>query len=39
MMGEPDDHLVESALTDLVRDYDKHWSSLDFVWDCRSLGA
>ena len=29
MMGGPDDH-VESALTDLVRDYDKHWSSLDF---------
>jgi uncharacterized OB-fold protein len=31
MMGKPDDHLVESALTDLVRDYDKQWSSLDFV--------
>ena len=29
-MGESDDH-VESALTDLVRDYDKHWSSLDFA--------
>jgi hypothetical protein len=26
-----DPHAVESALTDLVRDYDKRWSSLDFV--------
>jgi hypothetical protein len=26
-----DAHGVESALTDLVRDYDKRWSSLDFV--------
>ena len=26
-----DDHSVESALTELVRDYDKQWSSLDFV--------
>jgi hypothetical protein len=26
-----DGHAVESALTDLVRDYDKRWSSLDFV--------
>jgi hypothetical protein len=26
-----DDRAVESALTDLVRDYDKQWSSLDFA--------
>jgi hypothetical protein len=26
-----DGHAVESAVTDLVRDYDKRWSSLDFV--------
>jgi hypothetical protein len=26
-----DDPTVESALTDLVRDYDKQWSTLDFV--------
>jgi hypothetical protein len=26
-----DGDAVESALTDLVRDYDKRWSSLDFV--------
>jgi hypothetical protein len=26
-----DDPSVESALTDLVRDYDKQWSTLDFV--------
>jgi hypothetical protein len=26
-----DPQAVESALTDLVRDYDKRWSSLDFV--------
>jgi len=26
-----DANAVESALTDLVRDYDKRWSSLDFV--------
>ena len=26
-----DDHSVESALTALVRDYDKQWSSLDFA--------
>jgi hypothetical protein len=26
-----DGHAVESALTDLVRDYDKRWSTLDFV--------
>jgi len=26
-----DAHAVESALTDLVRDYDKRWSSLNFV--------
>jgi hypothetical protein len=26
-----DDPAVESALTDLVRDYDKQWSTLDFV--------
>lgn len=26
-----DDHVVESALTELVRDYDKQWSDLDFV--------
>jgi hypothetical protein len=25
-----DDDVVESALTELVRDYDKRWSSLDF---------
>jgi hypothetical protein len=26
----PDDNAVVTALTDLVRDYDKRWSSLDF---------
>jgi ketosteroid isomerase-like protein len=26
-----DGHAVASALTDLVRDYDKRWSALDFV--------
>jgi hypothetical protein len=26
-----DDHAVESALTNLVRDYDDQWSKLDFV--------
>ncbi|MGZ8813555.1 MAG: hypothetical protein ACXWZI_06105 [Mycobacterium sp.] len=31
MTSPPDAHAVESALTDLVRDYDKWWSSLDFV--------
>jgi hypothetical protein len=34
-----DGHAVESALTDLVRDYDERWTSLDFValgdlWVC-----
>ena len=31
MTSPSDAHGVESALTDLVRDYDKRWSSLDFV--------
>ena len=31
MTSPSDDHAVESALNDLVRDYDKRWSSLDFV--------
>jgi hypothetical protein len=26
-----EEHAVESALIDLIRDYDKRWSSLDFV--------
>jgi ketosteroid isomerase-like protein len=30
-MSPSEEHAVESALTDLVRDYDKRWSSLDFV--------
>ena len=31
MTSPSDGHAVESALTDLVRDYDKRWSTLDFV--------
>ena len=31
MTSPSDAPAVESALTDLVRDYDKRWSSLDFV--------
>ena len=31
MTPRSDGDAVESALTDLVRDYDKRWSSLDFV--------
>ena len=31
MTSPSDEGAVESALTDLVRDYDKRWSSLDFV--------
>lgn len=31
MTSRSDDPSVESALTDLVRDYDKQWSTLDFV--------
>ena len=30
MTGKADDSVVESALTDLIRDYDKMWSELDF---------
>jgi hypothetical protein len=29
--SQHEDHAVESALTELIREYDKHWSSLDFV--------
>ena len=31
MTSPSDAHAVESALTDLVREYDKRWSGLDFV--------
>lgn len=31
MTSRSDDPTVESVLTDLVRDYDKQWSTLDFV--------
>lgn len=31
MTSPSDEDAVESALTDLVRDYDRRWSSLDFV--------
>ncbi|MGO4446804.1 hypothetical protein AB4Z42_25990 [Mycobacterium sp. 2YAF39] len=31
MTSPSDGHAVASALTDLVRDYDKRWSSLDLV--------
>ena len=31
MTSPSDGHAVESALNDLVRDYDQRWSSLDFV--------
>lgn len=31
MTSPSDANAVEAALTDLVRDYDKRWSSLDFV--------
>ena len=34
MTSPSDAHAVESALTDLVRDYDKRWSSLNFVALC-----
>ncbi|MGH3678360.1 MAG: hypothetical protein ACRDU5_22000 [Mycobacterium sp.] len=30
-MPQTDDHALDSALTELVRDYDKCWSGLDFV--------
>ena len=31
MTPQNEDHGVESALTELIREYDKHWSSLNFV--------
>ena len=40
MTSPSDEHAVESALTDLIRDYDRRWSDLDFValGDLWSLG-